>query len=537
MLRLLLAFTLALALPGEELKLQVLATADTHAAVMPEDPYTLQAKPKGWARLAPLVRELQARNPHTLLVDVGDTIQGEPIAYVRHRVHPELPDPGTAILNALGAHAMVVGNHDFDFGLSTLRQVEEQAKHPWLAANVVDAGRGKPAFTPYAVVEVKGLRVAILGLANSALERLVEADRRPGLKVLDAVETARAWVPRLRDQEKADLVIVAIHGGLGDGSATPGAEHQARALAEQVKGIDLVLAGHSHVPVATRCGGVPVLQPAAHAAALGIAELTLQKAKGRWSVTACELRGQAPAADAAPDPEVLKLTEALRRHTDAYLDTPAAALETPLDGRWSRMEDSAVLQLIHRVQRQATGAELSFAASPRSRYYVPRGPVSIRQLWPLAAFEDRVARLRLTGAQVRAWLEHGARFYAFCHEPQLYNPAVAPWDFDLLDGLDFTLDLSRPVGHRVTRLLHRGKPVSDQQSFTVAVSSRRLTGAGGFLEAVGFRGEPEAVTPQSLRNLLFEYALARPSLELPLRNAWRIVPWLERERVLAQQPD
>ena len=108
MLRLLLAFTLALALPGEELKLQVLATADTHAAVMPEDPYTLQAKPKGWARLAPLVRELQARNPHTLLVDAGDTIQGEPIAYVRHRVHPELPDPGTAILNALGAHAMVL---------------------------------------------------------------------------------------------------------------------------------------------------------------------------------------------------------------------------------------------------------------------------------------------------------------------------------------------------------------------------------------------------------------------------------------------
>lgn len=146
-----------------------------------------------------------------------------------------------------------------------------------------------------------------------------------------------------------------------------------------------------------------------------------------------------------------------------------------------------------------------------------------------------MARIRVTGAQVRAWLEHAARYYQPSHQSRLYNPEVAGHDFDLLDGVDYALDLSRPVGSRVARLTRDGHPVRDDQVFTLALSTYRLNGGGGYLEAVGLKpGQAEFVSPATLRNLLLEYVLARPRLDIPLRNHWRTIPWLDRDRVLKQ---
>jgi 2',3'-cyclic-nucleotide 2'-phosphodiesterase/3'-nucleotidase len=200
------------------------------------------------------------------------------------------------------------------------------------------------------------------------------------------------------------------------------------------------------------------------------------------------------------------------------------------------MEDSALVQLLHTVLRKATGAQLSAVASPGSRIYIPKGPTSVRQFFALAPGEDRVARIRITGAQLRKYLEHSARFFSLSSEPDLFNREVPPQDYDLISGVNYALDLSRPPGQRVASLSYRNEQVTDAQTFTLALSTARLAGGGGFLAAIGYQGEAELVSQATLRNLLLEYVLGRPTLTIPLADNWRTIPYLDRERVLAQQP-
>jgi len=243
-----------------------------------------------------------------------------------------------------------------------------------------------------------------------------------------------------------------------------------------------------------------------------------------------------PGPETASDPQVLELTAPLRAAADTYLNTMATTLGADLDGRWARMEDTALMHLLHTVARQASGAQITALASPGPRIFIPRGLTSVRQFYALCPDDARICRIRVSGRQLRAYLEHAARFYNFSHNPELYNRAVDPRDFDTLDGCAYVLDISRPAGTRVVDLKVQGKPVKDDQTFTLGLLSSRLAGIGGYLEAMGWSGLPEFQSPAPFRNLLLEYVLSRPSLAPAADDHWRIVPALDRERVLAQQP-
>lgn len=531
MLRWIFALLLASFLPAQELRLQVLATTDTHGHILPVDTYSLKPVPEGWARLATLVRERRAANPNTVLIDCGDTFQGEPVNYVRARFHPDLPEPAVAVLNELGCAAMALGNHDFDWGLDTLRGIERQAGFPLLSANAVSLKDGRPAFRPYVIVEQGGLRIAVLGLTTPRVPALVPAGHVAGLRFLDPVEAARSWVPRLRKEERADLVLVSLHAGLGQLPGRPDDDNCALRLADQVEGIDLILAGHTHQAVLTTHRSVPVLQADHHGRALGQAEFRIQRKDGRWQVLGVQTSLLRPTLETVADPRVLQLTETVRKRTDLYLDTFATTLLTDLNCRYARIEDTPVMQLLHQVQREATGAQLSAASLPNPRIFIPKGPTSVRQFWALMPYENALARIRITGAQLRAYLEHAAAAFHFSHEAELYRKDVPHYNVDTVDGCTYALDLSRPPGDRVTRLRVQGQPVGADQSFTLAISSYRLSGGGGYLEAIGFQGTPELVTTATLRNLLLQRVLSRPELAIQAVDGWRTVPYLDRERV------
>ena len=536
MVRSLLILLCTLFLGAQDVRLQVVSTTDLQGRILPRDTFTLQPAPLGWALAAPMIRNLKAANPNTVLLDCGDALSGDPAAYVRARLKPALPEPSIAVMNALGYHAMAVGGREYDFGFEALRSAEEAAQFPFLSANTVFASTGKGAFTPYVKFSVGGVQVAVLGLTAASLPQGTGLAQMADLRFQDPVETARTLVPKLRDKEKADVVIVMIHGSLGKGPCEPLGPSPVRCLAEKVPGIDLILAGHGAQAQTTQVAGVPVLQAGPLGQSIGVANLRLRKERFHWKVDGVDLRLEQPRADAVPDPQVLEATAGVRAETEAYLDTYATRLATDLDGRWSRMEGSAIVQLLQTVMRQAVGAQLAAAASPGSRIYIPKGPTSVRQFYALAPEEDRVARIRITGAQLRKYLEQAARFFNHSYEPDLFNRDVPPGDYDMISGVNYALDLTRPVGKRVASLTYRNEPVTDDQTFTLALATSRLAGKGGYLEAMGFRGGPEAVTADSLRNLLLGYVLAQPTLTIPLDGNWRTIPYLDRARVLAQQP-
>ncbi|WP_005036232.1 bifunctional metallophosphatase/5'-nucleotidase [Holophaga foetida] len=517
MFRWLFILFLTLGLGAEELRIQVLCTADLHGWVASTDCFTLHPVPQGWAKVATLIRGLKASNPNTLLVDCGDALTGDPMDYVRQATRPDLAEPNVAIMNSLGYHAMAVGNQDFMFGFPYLRSMEEQAQFPFLAANLV-LPDGKPAFTPYAKVEFGGVSVAVLGLATTLPSQLGDFPSLGDVRVADPLATARALVPRLRQNEKVDLVILALHGALP--------------LKEAIPGVDLILMAHGNQ---SQVGGIPVIHPRSYGREVGVADCILHKDWGRWKVRSLTTRLVPVGAETQDDPQVMELTAPLRVATDAYLNTFATQLEVDLDGRWARMEDGPLLQLLHTTMRSATRAQITAVPSPSPSLFIPRGATSVRQFYAILPTEQRVARIRITGAQLRAYLEHAARYYNFSHLPELINKAVLPSDFDVLDGVNYALDISRPLGNRVVTLNYQGQPVKDSQEFTLAVSERRLNGKGGYMEAIAFRGQAEWVSEASWRNLLLAHVLGRPALNPVPTRQWRIVPALDRERVMAQE--
>ena len=519
-------------LQAQETLLQVLSTTDLHGHVMPEDAYSLQPANLGWAKLATLIRKRKAQNPNTLLVDSGDTIQGEPLTYVRHRLRRDLPEPDVAVMNALGYTAMAVGNHEFDFGMEVLRECEKQAKFPWICANALNVSDGQPAFRPFVKVKVGEVTVGILGLVTPWIPKWSEPESYRGLRFEDAVATAKVWVPRLREKEKVDVVLVSMHSGLGTLPGSMGDENAALRLADQVPGIDAILSGHTHRPIVARHKGVPILQAHMHGLALGVLDLSLRKEKGGWVVTSREASLEKPADDTPLDPEVLALTSELREGTRTYLDTFATNLQVDLDTRFARMEDTPIMHLLHRQMREATGAQLSAMAAFNTRIFIPKGPTSVRQWYALLPYENRLARIRLSGAQVKAYLEHAATYYNQAYEAELVSGKLGGWDFDTLEGVSYVLDLMKPVGQRIQNLRYQGSPVRPDQSFTLALTSYRLRGGGGYLDAIGWKGEPELVTTEPHRNLFLDRILASPTLTVEADHSWRTLPYLDRERVL-----
>jgi 2',3'-cyclic-nucleotide 2'-phosphodiesterase/3'-nucleotidase len=134
---------------------------------------------------------------------------------------------------------------------------------------------------------------------------------------------------------------------------------------------------------------------------------------------------------------------------------------------------------------------------------------------------------------LRAYLEHSARYFKFSHLPDLLNRSIPLADYDIVGGCSYALDISRPVGRRVSGLMFEGSPVRDDQVFTMAISTYRLAGGGGYMDAIGFRGQPDMVSRDTLRNLLMEHVLPMPTLSISPPDAWRTIPYLDRERVAA----
>ncbi len=532
MLRWLGILLITLGLQAQDLHIQVLGTTDMHGHILAEDTYSLQPANQGWAKIATLVRQARAANPNTLLVDCGDTLEGEPINYIHNVLRRDLPDPGIAVMNALGCAAMAVGNHEYTFGLDVLRSAEREATFPFLSANTVEAASGKEAFPASTVITVAGVRILLVGFTTPRIPHLEEPGNYAGLRFLDIVETARTLVPRLRKETKADVVVALLHSGLGSVDGRPGDENEALRLADQVPGLDAILTGHTHQAIQTSWKGIPILQAECFGRSLAVLDFALARTGEAWRVVSAQGRLVRPGADTVPDPQVLQLTEPLRAATTRYLDTPATDLQVDLDARWCRMEDTPLSQLIHTVQRRATGAQLSAAACVDPHLFIPKGPTSVRQFYALLPYDNRVARIRITGDQLRRYLEHAAAAYHYSWQPDLFNKDMPFYDVDSVDGVDYALDLGKPVGQRVTGLSFQGRPVRPGDTFTLALSTYRLRGGGGYMAAIGFTGQPEMVTRDLQRNLLLEYVLSRPSLSIAATNHWRTIPYLDRERLL-----
>jgi 2',3'-cyclic-nucleotide 2'-phosphodiesterase/3'-nucleotidase len=520
--------------------LTILHTSDLHGHVDPRDNPDQRDFGEGLARVAAAVRQIRAEGRPMLLLDSGDTIEGAPVeAMVSDGTLPGRGDPIVRAMNLAGYDAMAVGNHEFNFGLERLEKSRGEAKFPWLSANVVKED-GSPAFKPYIVRPIAGLRVGILGLTTKNIPFWEPPSHIAGLKFLDTVETARRFVPLLRGREKCDVVIVIAHEGFerdlqtGKENGTE-AENQAYAIATEVPGIDLLLTGHTHTAIEPQLfKGTWISQPGRFGNTLTRFDLTFVREKGRWKIASTEGKNLSMKT-VTPDPDLIAAVAPEHEIVARALSAVAATLQKPVSARGARTGDNALLDWLHAVQREQGKADLSFTSLlPGSLPDWPAGPLTVGQIWAFYPYENTLVTVEATGRQVREALEAAARCVSGIAVQDgkpvwQRNPAVWGYNCDTLDGAEYALDPTRPEGSRVLYLRRGGRDIRDEETLTVALNSYRAAGASGY--AVWRKCPRVSDSSKGLRDLLIEDARRRGTLSLEANQNWGLAPSLPEGRL------
>ncbi|MFF5023874.1 bifunctional metallophosphatase/5'-nucleotidase [Streptomyces collinus] len=536
----------------------ILGTTDLHSHVFDWDYYKDAAysdkagNSVGVARVATLVRQQREAKgeDRVLLVDAGDIIQGTSLAYYFARVDPITGTGGkrgprhpmAVAMNHMRYDAAALGNHEFNYGIDVLRRFESQCHFPLLGANALDAKTLRPAFQPYTVKRIRvpgapDIKVGILGLTNPGIA-LWDKDNVGGRMVFPGlVEQARKYVPRLRALG-CDVVFLTDHSGLDGsssyGDALPYVENASNLVAEQVPGIDAILVGHTHVEVPSYTvqnaeTGEEVLlsEPYCWGYRLSVFDFELELHHGQWKVTDKKARTLNPNG-VDEDPEIRKLLEADHELVVKYVNTAVGTCTADLSAADSCWRDVPIMDFIHKVQADTVKAGLSAAdaalplisvAAPFSRTAdIPRGSVTIKDIAGLYIYDNTLYGKKLTGAQLRDYLEYAAKYYhqvpaGTAVDTATLTNANSFWDYmyDTASGVSYDIDIAQPEGSRIRNLTYEGAPVADDQVFVVAVNNYRANGGSGYPHIAS--AQVAYSSTNEIRQLMIDYVTTKKTLD------------------------
>jgi 2',3'-cyclic-nucleotide 2'-phosphodiesterase (5'-nucleotidase family) len=511
--------------------LVVAATTDVHGRLRGWDYYANAPDSlHGLSRAATIIDSLRhGASVFPVVVDAGDFLQGNPLAYVAARVDTEMPHPVIAAMNAVTYDAVVIGNHEFNYGLATLNRAIRQADFAMLAANVYTPD-GKQPFRPWAVSTRRGIKIAIVG-ATTPGSMLWDRDNLAGrLVIRDIVPEVRTAVRDARDAG-AVVVIVVVHSGLNEPSSydtvstgVP-SENVAARLAHEVPGIDLLVYGHSHKEMAdTVIAGTLLMQPRNWASSVAIAHLGIERHNGHWRVGSKRSTVVATAHH-RENPTVVAVTQEGHRATLKYATTAIGTTSVPWRADSARVAPTPLIDFILDVERRASGAQLASTAAFSLDASLPAGPITVARLSALYPYDNTLRAVRLSGAQLRAYLEQSARYFRRNADGSVdVDPSIPGFNYDIVAGVDYTIDVSRPVGERITTLAFNGRPVAPTDTFTMALNNYRQTGGGGFAM---LRDAPVVYDKQlEIRQLLIDEVQRKGTLSPSdyFHPNWRIVP-------------
>ena len=461
-------------------QITILATSDLHGSVYPYNYANGEETFDGIARLKTLIDQI--RDENTILIDNGDTIEGSPFTFYHYCNHQDEINPFSTAMRQLNYDYTNLGNHDFNYGEDALFTHLKQAGGLCLTSNVLY--KGKPVGPDYDVKEILGKKLAFFGLCTHFVPNWEDAKNIVNFEFLDCFDTAKRIVEKIKKEVNPDYIICVYHGGFEDdpqnseSSIEGSGENQAYRMIKEIGGIDIMIAGHQH---STSCGitmGCAYCQPAADGSFLSSFKIDIETN---------EITPELLKADTDPDKQIMEICQKAEDEVQTWLDTTLGYTDKDLrlhGELTSRLYKSQLATFINNVQFDISGADLSATALfLRAKGFYHN--ITMRDLLSTYFFPNTLFIKKINGKILRDYLETNAKFWSIQDDEIIINPSYdfptpQHHNYDMVDGIEYTIKVSNPVGSRIISLTRNGQDVKDEDEFVLILNNYRAVGGGGF---------------------------------------------------------
>lgn len=489
---------------AQRLDLRIIETSDVHGSFFPYDQIERKPKAGSMARVSSYVKRLrQQYGDRLLLLDNGDILQGQPVSYYSNFIDTTDMNIAAQVINYMHYDAETIGNHDVEPGHKVYDKWLSEVSCPVLGANVIDARSGKPYLKPYTILERQGCRIAVFGMITPAIPNWLAPNIWSGLRFDEMVSTAKYWMKVMREVEKADIVIGLFHSGKSGGITTPTYEEDAsEKVAKEVPGFNLVLFGHDHTRHCDRVANIAgdsvlCMDPANNAITVSDATIALEKHDGKWEVK--KVDGQLyDVTKELVDEAYIRHFKTYTDKVDSFANEKIGEFKNTISTADSYFGNSAFNDLILNLQLQITHADVAFNAPLSFNATIKAGPVYMSDMFKLYKYENMLYVMRLTGDEIRKHLEMSYDLWMntmkspddhlllldkrTSGDAQRLGFKNFSFNFDAAAGIDYTVDVTKPDGQKVTILrMSNGEPFDPHKWYRVAVNSYRGNGGGELL--------------------------------------------------------
>ena len=539
---------------NKTVKLKIVETSDIHGNYYPYDFMLHQGIEGSLARVHAFIqKEREEYKDNLLLLDNGDILQGQPSAYYYNYMDTVSPHLAAEVMNFMKYDVGNMGNHDVETGRLVFDRWASDCNCPIVGANIVNVTTGKTHFKPYHMLERDGVKIAVMGLITPAIPVWLPEKLWEGLRFDDMEETARKWMKIIQEKESPDLVIGIFHSGkdlqLMGGKYRDNASVE---VARKVPGFDIVLMGHDHARELKKIENVAgdsvlIMNPANKGFVVANADVSIKLHNGK--IVEKQIDGKLiEMKDYEVSEKFMKRFSSQFDVVRNFVSKKIGCFAQTISTRPAYFGSSAFVDLIHTLQLEISGAEISFAAPLSYDTEIREGDVAVSDMFNLYKYENMLYVMQLSGKEVKGVLEMSYGLWTNqmkSSEDHLLLLRKKPregdgerasfqnfsYNFDSAAGIIYTVDVTKPEGEKVTIVsMADGSPFEMDKMYRVALNSYRGNGGGELLTKGA--GIPQDKlkdrilfsTDKDLRYYLMRYIEKKGRIEPHALGQWKFVP-------------